>query len=117
MGAAADASRQELVQKVADGEVSPADLQLQFGTTDPFSTTYGFAENEPNYPKLLRFRQGLSVLNDAMITYARSLVVLAGGGVEGDILPSRARFDQMARDLNANASTAATQDRYANQSP
>ncbi len=106
-GAAADASREELIQKVAAGEVSPADLQLEFGEADPFSTTYGFAEREPNFAKLMRFRQGLSALNDAMTAYAQSLAVLAGGGEGGDILPTTAQFDQLARDLNANAGTAA----------
>lgn len=113
-GTAVDASRQDLIQKVArwtprssDDEVSPADLQLQFDPSDPFVTTYGFAENEPNFAKLFRFRQGLSALNNAMIGYAQSLVVLAGGGQGGDILPTTAQFDQMARDLNANAGTAA----------
>lgn len=107
-GAAADASREDLIQKVAAGAVSPADLQLEFGETDPFSTTYGFAEREPNFAKLIRFRQGLSALNDAMIAYAQSLAVLAGGGEGGDILPTTAQFDQLARDLNANAGTAAS---------
>lgn len=106
-GSAADASRQELVAKVAAGEVSPADLQLEFDPSDPFTTTYGFAQNEPDFVKLLRFRQGLSSLNDAMIGYAQSLVVLAGGGQGGDIVPTTAQFDQMARDLNANAGSAA----------
>ena len=52
-------------------------------------------------------RQGLAALNDAMIDYAQSLVVLSGGGQGGDILPTSAQFDQMAQDLNANAGTAA----------
>jgi hypothetical protein len=42
-----------------------------------------------------------------MIGYAQTLAVLAGGGEGGDILPSTAEFDQMARDLNTNAGTAA----------
>ncbi len=105
--AAADASRHDLIQKVASLEVSPADLQLEFDSTDPFTSTYGFAQNEPNFVKLIRFRHGLSVLNEAMVAYARSLVILAGGGQGGDILPTTAQFDQLARDLNANAGTAA----------
>ncbi|HEX5757816.1 MAG TPA: hypothetical protein VF121_01345 [Thermoanaerobaculia bacterium] len=105
-GAAAAASRQDLIDKVAAKEVSPADLQLEF--TDPFTATYGFAEDEPNYAKLVRFRQGLSALNDALLAYAQALAVLAGGGAGGDILPTTAQFDQMARDLNANAGAAAT---------
>jgi hypothetical protein len=107
-GAAATASRQELVEKVATGEVSPADLQLEVDPSNPFVTSYGFAENEPNFVKLIRFRQGLAELNDAMIAYAQSLVVLSGGGQGGDILPTSAQFDQMAQDLNANAGTAAS---------
>jgi len=104
---AVTASRQELVDKVTEGEVSPADLQLEFAPSNPFVTSYGFAEKEPNFAKLIRFRQGLAALNDAMIDYAQSLVVLSGGGQGGDILPTSAQFDQMARDLNANAGTAA----------
>lgn len=107
-GAAATASRQELVAKVAGGEVSPADLQLEFDSADPFASSYGFAENEPNYVKLIRFRQGLAALNDVMIDYAQSLAVLSGGGQDGDLLPTSAQFDQMAQDLNANAGTAAS---------
>jgi len=107
-GAAATASRQELVEKVATGAVSPADLQLEFDPSNPFVTSYGFAENEPNFVKLIRFRQGLAALNDVMTDYAQSLVVLSGGGQEGDILPTSAQFDQMAQDLNANAGTAAS---------
>jgi hypothetical protein len=107
-GTAVTASRQELVAKVASGKVSPADLQLEFDTANPFATTYGFAENEPNYVKLIRFRQGLAALNDAMIDYAQSLAVLSGGGQDGDILPTSAQFDQMAQNLNANAGTAAS---------
>ena len=107
-GAAVMASRQELIEKVATGEVSPADLQLEFTQSSPFASSYGFAENEPNYVKLIRFRQGLAALNDVMIAYAQSLVVLSGGGQGGDILPTSAQFDQMAKDLNANAGTAAS---------
>ncbi|HEX9944111.1 MAG TPA: hypothetical protein VGG03_19030 [Thermoanaerobaculia bacterium] len=107
-GAAVTASREELVEKVAKGEVSPADLQLEFDPSNPFVTSYGFAENEPNFVKLIRFRQGLAALNDVMIDYAQSLVVLSGGGQGGDILPTSAQFDQMAQDLNANAGTAAS---------
>lgn len=107
-GVAVTASRQELVEKVAKGEVSPADLQLEFDPSSPFASSYGFAENVPNFVKLTRFRQGLAELNDVMITYAQSLVVLSGGGQEGDILPTSAQFDQMAQDLNANAGTAAS---------
>ena len=105
VAAVADAAKADLIQKVIDGEVSPADLQLQF---DGFTTTYGFAGTEPNYPKLIRFRQGLAALNDAMIAYAQSLVALSGGGAGGDILPSSAEYDQMAQSLNANAGTAAS---------
>ena len=52
-------------------------------------------------------RTGLSALNAAMLAYAQSLVILAGADQRGDILPSADQFDQMARDLNANAGTAA----------
>lgn len=107
-GTAVTASRLELVAKVASGKVSPADLQLEFGTSSPFASSYGFAEDEPSYVKLIRFRQGLAALNDVMIAYAQSLVVLSGGAQDGDILPSSAQFDQMAQNLNANAGTAAT---------
>lgn len=106
-GAAADTSRQELIEKVASGDIAPPDLQLKFEESDPFATTYGFAEEGLNFAKLSRFRQGLSALNDTMIAYAQSLVVLAGGGQGGDILPTTAQFDQMAQDLNVNAGTAA----------
>jgi len=106
--AAATASREDLIEKVASGEVSPADLQLEFDPSDHFVTSYGFAEKEPNFVKLIRFRQGLAALNDAMVAYAQSLVVLSGGGQGGDILPTSAQFDQMAKDLNTNAGTAAS---------
>lgn len=106
-GTAATASRQDLVDQVAGGQVSPADLQLEFDASSPYVTTYGFAEREPNYFKLIRFRQGLADLNDAMIAYGQSLVVLSGGGQGGDILPTTAQFDQLAKDLNANAGAAA----------
>jgi hypothetical protein len=106
-GTAATASRQDLVDQVASGKVSPADLQLEFDTSNPYVTTYGFAETEPNFVKLIRFRQGLSALNDAMVGYAQSLVVLAGGGQGGDILPTTAQFDQLAKDLNTQTGTAA----------
>jgi hypothetical protein len=107
-GVAVTTSRQGLVDKVASGEVSPADLQLEFDPSNPFVTSYGFAKSEPNFAKLIRFRQGLAALNDVMTDYAQSLVVLSGGGQGGDILPTSAQFDQMAKDLNANAGTAAT---------
>lgn len=106
--AAVTASRQALVDQVESGEVSPADLQLEFDPSNPFVTTYGFAAREPNFVKLMRFRQGLAALNGVMVDYAQSLVVLAGGGQGGDILPTSAQFDQMAQDLNANAGTAAS---------
>lgn len=106
-GAAVAASRQDLVDKVANKEVSPADLQLEFDASNPYVTSYGFAEQEPNFVKLTRFRQGLADLNDVMIDYAQSLVLLSGGGQGGDILPTSAQFDQMATDLNANAGNAA----------
>jgi len=106
-GAAATASRQDLVSQVANGQVSPADLQLEFNESDPFASSYGFAEKEPNFVKLVRFRQGLAALNDAMVGYAQALAELAGGGQGGDILPTSAQFDQMAKNLNANAGTAA----------
>jgi hypothetical protein len=117
-GAAVDASRQDLIREVAEAEVNPADLQLEL--TDPFKPTYGFFECEPgepgessepcepNFVKFNRFRQGLAALNDAMVAYAQSLVVLAGAGEGGDILPTTAQFDELARDLNANAGTAAS---------
>ncbi|HEX5715652.1 MAG TPA: hypothetical protein VF179_05795 [Thermoanaerobaculia bacterium] len=107
-GAAAMASRQGLVEKVATGKVSPADLQLEFVQSNPFAASYGFAEDEPNFAKLIRYRQGLAALNDVMIAYAQSLVVLSGGGQGVDILPTSAQFDQMAQSLNANAGTAAS---------
>ena len=59
-GAAVDASRQDLVRQVAAGEVSTADLQLEFDAADPFNAAYGFAESEPNFTKLIRYRQGLA---------------------------------------------------------
>ena len=107
-GTAAAASRADLLQKVAGGEVSLADLQLQFGTAaNPFAATYSLAEPEANFTKFIRFRQGLAALNDAMIGYAEPLVVLAGGGKGGDIIPTTAQFDKLAQDLNANSGTAA----------
>ena len=107
VGAVVTASRKELIEKVAAGKISTADLQLAFDPSDPFVTTYGFAQNgEPNFAKFKRLNMGLSALNEAMITYAQSLAILAGGGEGGDILPSTAEFDQMARDLNTNTGTA-----------
>lgn len=106
-GAAVAASRLELVARVASGQVSPADLQLAFNESSPFATSYGFAEQEPNFVKLMRFRQGLAELNDVMIDYAQSLVLLSGGDAGGDILPTSAQLDQMATGLNADAGAAA----------
>lgn len=106
---AATASRKEFVEKVTDGEISPADLQLEFSSADSFATSYGFAaDGEPNFVKFKRFQLGLSALNNAMISYAQTLAILAGGDSSGDILPSTTEFDQMARDLNTNVGTAAT---------
>ncbi len=105
---AAEASRQALIQKVNNGEVSPADLQLQFDSDNPFAATYGFVETRPNFIKLKRFRRGLASLNEAMVAYAQTLVILAGGSQNGDSLPTTAQFDQMARDLNANTGNAAS---------
>lgn len=105
--AQADASRAELIRQVKDGEISPADLQLQFDSSDPFATSYGFAEQQPNFARLVRFRQGLKDLNEALIGYAQSLAELAGGGAGGDILPTTAQFGEMATELNANAGAAA----------
>ena len=105
--ASVDAMRQDLVRDVAAGRVTAPDLELDADESQTFRMFYGFAEKEPNFIKFSRFRQGLSALNDAMIGYAQSLVVLAGGGQGGDILPTTAQFDQMARDLNANAGAAA----------
>jgi len=105
---AASASREEFIDKVTDGEISPADLQLEFDSSNSFATSYGFAEDgEPNFVKFGRFRLGLTALNNAMIGYAQTLAILAGGDSAGDILPSATEFDQMARDLNTNAGTAA----------
>ena len=106
--ARAEASRQDLIRDVAAGEITTDQLQLEPVPSQPFEMTYGFAESEPNFVKFSRFRQGFSALNDAMIGYAQSLAVLAGAGQGGDILPTTAQFDQMARDLNANAGSAAT---------
>lgn len=106
-GATVEASRQDLIQRVATGEITADQLQLAPVPSQPFRMAYGFAENEPNFIKFNRFRQGLAALNDAMIDYAQSLVVLSGGGEGGDILPTAAQFDQLARDLNANAGSAA----------
>lgn len=106
--AAVEASRQTLIQKVNDGVVSPADLQLEFDPANPFATTYGFVESGPNFVKLNRFRRGLASLNEAMSAYAQTLVILAGGSKDGDILPTIAQFDKMARDLNVNAGSAAS---------
>ena len=106
--AAVTASRQQLVKQVADGERSPADLQLEYQPSKPFDIGYGFAVgDEPNFAKFRRFQFGISALNDAIIGYAQSLQILAGGGDSGDILPSTLEFDQMARKLNANAGSAA----------
>lgn len=105
--AAVDALRQDLIQRVASGEISAADLQLEIDHSDSFTTRYGFGEEEPEYIKFVRFQNGLSALNGAMLAYAQSLVMLAGADQGGDVLPSADQFDQMARDLNANASTAA----------
>ena len=99
-------SRDALEQAIAKGELSPADLQLEF--TGPFETRYGFADNEPTYIKYDRFQRGLVALNGALREYAQALPMLAGGAAQGDILPSPAQFEQLTRELNANAVRAAT---------
>ena len=105
--AVAKASRTDLVQKVAAGDVKVVDLLLEFDEFDNFSATYG-AETEPLYPKLMRLRRGLQALNLSMVDYAQSLATLSGGAEGGDILPSSADFDKMAGTLNANAGAAAS---------
>jgi hypothetical protein len=103
-------SRKELIQKVADENdpmIAP-DLQLDFPAPGHFASRYEFGQNgEPNFVKFRRMQLGLSALNDAMISYARSLEMLGGGAGTGDILPSTTEFSQMARNLNASAGTAA----------
>jgi hypothetical protein len=99
-------SRDKLIRAVAAGELSPADLQLEF--TGPFETRYGFADNEPTFIKYDRFQGGLVALNSALAGYAQALVVLAGGSAQGDILPSTEQFERMTRELNTNAMRAAS---------
>lgn len=103
---AAATSRAGLVQKVADEKVGIADLQLQFDESH-FTAIYELSAPADNFLQFAQFRDGLSALNDAMLVYAESLVILAGGGEGGDVLPTADQFDQMAQDLNANAGTAA----------
>jgi hypothetical protein len=105
-GAAANASREELIQKVATGKISTTDLQLTFDASS-LGASYGFADGEPDFVKLNHFRHGLDALNRAMIDYAESLAILSGGGKAGDVLPTSAQFEQLAENLNANAATAA----------
>lgn len=110
MATAVTGSREELIQKVSDKDdpIIAPDLQLDFPASTHFVSRYGFGQDgEPKFVKFNRMRLGLSSLNDAVIAYARSLEMLAGGAKSGDILPSTTEFDQMARNLNTNAGTAA----------
>lgn len=101
IAAAVDSSRSKLLVAVKNGQISPADLQLTF--EGPFGTTYGASDDEPLFIKEQRFGQALAMLNDAVGSYAQSLVMLAGGAKEGDILPSQQQFDRMTKDVNLNA--------------
>jgi hypothetical protein len=100
-------TRARFVQKVESGEIPPFKLQLRPanpGSFPPFGMQYGFENQdaEPLYFKMVRFQQALGSLNDAIAGYASVLAKLAG-----DEMVDRNRFDQMANDLNANASSAA----------
>lgn len=101
----AGGSREKLLAAVKAGELDAADLQLTF--EGPFAASYGAAGDEPLAIKEERFGRALGALNDAVVGYAQSLVLLAGGDPAGDILPSQQGFDQMAKDLNKNAMAAA----------
>ncbi len=92
-------ARNRFVGQVKAGKIAVPDLQLGF--TPPFGYQYSFG-TEPLFVTLGRFQQGLGSLNEAMIGYANILTQLAGQETlsQGD-------FDQLARDLNANASSAA----------
>ncbi|MEH6517823.1 MAG: hypothetical protein V7742_14150 [Halioglobus sp.] len=105
--ATADASRQEIIAGVASGNIKPPDLQLEFAQSNPYATSYGFADNV-NFTKLDKFTQGLKALNAAIVGYAQSIATLAGGAEKGDILPTADEFDQAAIKLNTNAGTAAS---------
>jgi hypothetical protein len=102
---AADAGRDKLLAAISAGELSPADLQLTF--EGPFDARYASAEDEPLFIKEERLAHALTALNDALAAYAQSLVILAGGTAQGDILPSAQGFEQMTKDLNHNARVAA----------
>jgi hypothetical protein len=101
----AGGSREKLLAAVEAGELDAADLQLTF--EGPFVAGYGAAGDEPLPIKEERFGRALAALNDAVVAYAQSLVMLAGADPAGDILPSQQGFDQMAKDLNRNAMAAA----------
>lgn len=118
-------SRQDIIQMVADDPDSVADLQLGWPDDGShFNLGYVLMEDEdlesdmvresgqdkvkePNFVKFKRMQLGLSAMNEAMISYARSLETLSGGAETGDILPSTTEFGQMAQNLNNSAGTAA----------
>jgi hypothetical protein len=93
-------TRARFVEDASSGKIELTELQLSFDTAD----TYGFsyAEGEPLFIKVYRFQDGIGKLNQALQGYADLLVELAGG----DLIPQET-FEQLTRDLNANAAAAA----------
>lgn len=100
-------ARTRFADKVESGDIPPFELQLELvnpNSLPPFGMQYGFAnpDSEPLYFKMVRFQQALGSLNDAMVSYASVLAKLAGNET---VDPNS--FSQLAKDLNANASSAA----------
>ena len=91
-------ARNRFVQRAESGAIDVPDLQLAWSL--PFGYKYGFGD-EPLYVKLDRFQRNLEALHNAMVTYANLLAKLAG---KEDV--NQTRFDQLTKDLNANASAA-----------
>jgi hypothetical protein len=93
-------TRARFVAEAGTGKIALTRLQLSFDADDSYGFSY--AEGEPLFVKVHRFQLGIGRLNQAMQAYAALLVELAGG----ELIP-QARFDQLTRDLNANAAAAA----------
>ena len=77
-------------------------LQLEFPLDSNFGYQYPDALGEPLFISLTNFQHGLKSLNRAMVTYATLLAGLA----DDDTLDA-GQFDQLTKDLNGNASSAA----------
>lgn len=100
-------SRRALERKVADADVTAADLQLFFDENRPFAASYSLSAPDDEFLTMDRFQAGITAVNNAMSAYAQYLVDLAGGGRGFDLLARKAELEEFAQDLDANIRIAA----------